>query len=98
MQGGTGGLYFASNALIPDYLHAIGRPDLVTAGLSALNLGQLPASLLLLLWARRLGGNKGMVVAMQLVGLAGIAALSPAPGHGSPLPAPGSSASAAPSP
>ena len=75
MQGATGGLYFASNALIPDYLHAIGRPDLVTAGLSALNLGQLPASLLLLLWARRLAGNKGVVVGMQLVGLAGIAAL-----------------------
>ena len=75
MLGGTGGLYFASNALIPDYLHAIGRPELVTAGLSALNLGQLPASLLLLVMARQLGGSKGMVVAMQVVGLAGIAAL-----------------------
>ena len=75
MQGGAGGLYFASNALIPDYLHATGRPELVTAGLSALNLGQLPASLLLLLMARRLGGNKGMVVGMQIAGLIGIAAL-----------------------
>jgi MFS transporter, CP family, cyanate transporter len=75
MQGGTGGLYFASNALIPDYLHAIGRPELVTAGLSALNLGQLPASLLLLLMARRLGGNKLLVVGMQSAGLIGIAAL-----------------------
>jgi MFS transporter, CP family, cyanate transporter len=28
MLGGTGGLYFASNAFIPEYLHAIGRPDL----------------------------------------------------------------------
>jgi CP family cyanate transporter-like MFS transporter len=75
MQGGTGGLYFASNALIPDYLHAVGRPGLVTAGLSALNLGQLPASLLLLVTARRLGGSKTAVVAMQLVGLGGLAAL-----------------------
>jgi CP family cyanate transporter-like MFS transporter len=75
MLGGTGGLYFASNALIPDYLHAIGRPDLVTAGLSALNLGQLPASLLLLLAARRLGVSKRVVVAMQIAGLLGIAAL-----------------------
>jgi MFS transporter, CP family, cyanate transporter len=75
MLGGTGGLYFASNALIPDYLHAIGRPGLVTAGLGALNLGQLPASLLLLLMARRLGGSKAVVVAMQVVGLTGIAAL-----------------------
>jgi MFS transporter, CP family, cyanate transporter len=75
MQGGTGGLYFASNALIPDYLHAVGRPELVTAGLGALNLGQLPASLLLLLAARRLGGSKTAILAMQLLALAGIAAL-----------------------
>jgi MFS transporter, CP family, cyanate transporter len=75
MQGGTGGLYFASNALIPDYLHVVGRPELVTAGLGALNLGQLPASLLLLLAARRLGGSKTAILAMQLVALAGIAAL-----------------------
>ncbi len=74
MQGGTGGLYFASNAFIPDYLHAIGRPDLVTACLAALNLGQLPASLALLFWARRLGGNKAVLVAMQMLGLLGIAA------------------------
>jgi CP family cyanate transporter-like MFS transporter len=74
MQGGTGGLYFASNAFIPDYLHAIGRPDLVTACLAALNLGQLPASVALLLWARRLGGSKTAVVAMQILALFGIAA------------------------
>jgi len=75
MLGGTGGLYFASNALIPDYLHAIGAPGLVSAGLSALNLGQLPASLVLLLMARRLGGSKAVVVAMQLAGLVGVAVL-----------------------
>ncbi len=75
MQGGTGGLYFASNALIPDYLHAVGRPELVTAGLSALNLGQLPASLLLLLTARRLGAGKTAIVCVQFLGLLGIAAL-----------------------
>ena len=42
MQGGTGGLYFASNALIPDYFHAVGHPALVGPCLAALNLGQLP--------------------------------------------------------
>ena len=73
MQGGTGGLYFASNAFIPDYLHAVGRPDLVTASLSALNLGQFPASLVLLTMARRLGG-KAVVGGVQIVGLIGIAA------------------------
>jgi len=72
MQGGTGGLYFASNAFIPDYLHAIGRADLVTICLSALNLGQLPASVALLLAARRLGSSKTALVLMQIVGLFGI--------------------------
>ena len=75
MQGGTGGLYFSSNAFIPDYLHAIGRPELVTAGLAALNIGQLPASLLLLAAPRRLGLSKRAVAAMQGAGLAGLAAL-----------------------
>jgi MFS transporter, CP family, cyanate transporter len=72
MQGGTGGLYFSSNAFIPDYLHSIGRADLVTICLSALNLGQLPASVALLLAARRLGGSKTALVLMQIVGLFGI--------------------------
>ncbi len=75
MLGGTGGLYFASNAFIPDYLHAIGQPHLVTICLAALNLGQLPASLALLLWARRLGNSKIAVVLMQLLALLGLAAL-----------------------
>jgi MFS transporter, CP family, cyanate transporter len=75
MQGGTGGLYFASNAFIPDYLHAIGRPDLVTLCLIALNLGQLPASVVLLLAARRLGGSKTALVLIQIVGLFGIGTL-----------------------
>jgi MFS transporter, CP family, cyanate transporter len=74
MLGGTGGLYFAANALIPDYLHAIGRPDLVTAELSALNLGQLPASFLLLAMSRWLDG-KTAIVAMQIVGLLGVVIL-----------------------
>jgi CP family cyanate transporter-like MFS transporter len=74
MLGGTGGLYFASNALIPDYLHAIGRPDLVTAELGALNLGQLPASLLLLAMSRWLDG-KAAIIGIQIVGLLGLAAL-----------------------
>jgi MFS transporter, CP family, cyanate transporter len=72
MLGGTGGLYFASNAFIPDYLYAIGRPDLVTADLGALNLGQVPASLLLLAMWRWLDG-KAAIIGMQIVGLVGIA-------------------------
>jgi CP family cyanate transporter-like MFS transporter len=80
MQGGTGGLYFASNAFIPDYLHAAGRPEFVSLCLSALNIGQLPASAVVLLWARQLTGSKTPLVLVPLGALAGIAAfLSPVP-------------------
>jgi MFS transporter, CP family, cyanate transporter len=75
MQGGTGGLYFASNAFIPDYFHAIGRPALVGPCLAALNLGQLPASALLLLSARRLLGSKAAYVTPPLFGILGVAGL-----------------------
>ncbi len=47
-------MYFSSNAFLPDYLHHLGRPDLVSAALTALNLGQIPASFLLLAVAGRL--------------------------------------------
>jgi CP family cyanate transporter-like MFS transporter len=72
MQGGTGGVYFATNAFIPDYFHAIGRPALVGPCLAALNIGQLPASALLLLWAKRLGGCKAAYVMPPLFGILGI--------------------------
>jgi CP family cyanate transporter-like MFS transporter len=78
MQGGTGGLYFASNALIPDYLHAMGRPELVGPCLSALNLGQLPASAVMLVWARRLTAGKAALVAMPALAIPAIALLADA--------------------
>jgi CP family cyanate transporter-like MFS transporter len=39
--------YFGANTFIPDYLHAVGRAELVPACLAALNIGQLPASLVI---------------------------------------------------
>jgi MFS transporter, CP family, cyanate transporter len=45
--GSVNSLYFCSNAFLPGYLGSVGRSDLISAGLTALNLGQLPASLLL---------------------------------------------------
>jgi CP family cyanate transporter-like MFS transporter len=75
LQGGTGGLYFASNAFIPDYFHAIGRPALVSPCLAALNVGQLPASLVLLLWASRLIEKKAAYVVPPVCGILGVAGL-----------------------
>jgi MFS transporter, CP family, cyanate transporter len=39
--------YFGANTFIPDFLHASSRPELVGPALAALNVGQLPASLVL---------------------------------------------------
>jgi CP family cyanate transporter-like MFS transporter len=75
LQGGASALYFASNAFLPDYLHAIGRPGLVNACLTALNAGQLAASFLILAWAPRLTGRKEPFIAASLLGLLGLAAL-----------------------
>lgn len=75
LLGGCSALYFGCNAFLPDYLHAIGRPDLVDAGLTALNAGQLPASFLIMLVGRRLVGRKAPFIVMALVGLVSLAGL-----------------------
>jgi CP family cyanate transporter-like MFS transporter len=41
-------IYFCCNAFLPGYLAGAGRPDLIGGALTALNLGQLPASFVLL--------------------------------------------------
>jgi len=47
-------LYYASNGFLPGHLAAEGRPDLINPALTALNLGQLPASLILIGFGRHL--------------------------------------------
>jgi len=54
LLGSVNATYFALNGFLPDYLTHTGRPDLIHAGLTALNLGQLPASFLLLASADRM--------------------------------------------
>jgi MFS transporter, CP family, cyanate transporter len=49
--GSINALYFSNNAFLPDHLNRLGRPDLISPALTALNLGQLPASFLLLVSA-----------------------------------------------
>lgn len=75
LMGGTGGLYFSVNAFIPDYLHAIGRPELVAACLGALNSAQLPASFLVLFSVRRLSATRTAFVVMPLLAAAGLGGL-----------------------
>jgi MFS transporter, CP family, cyanate transporter len=70
MFGANNATYFSTNAFIPDYLHHLGRADLIGPALSALNIGQLPASLLLLVCAGRLTGRAWPYMACGALSLA----------------------------
>jgi MFS transporter, CP family, cyanate transporter len=52
--GCVNSIYFVSNAFLADYVIARDRPDLVSSALTAINVGQLPATFLLLGFADRL--------------------------------------------
>jgi CP family cyanate transporter-like MFS transporter len=67
--GSVNATYFVSNAFLPDYVTAAGHPELVGAALTALNFGQLPASLLMLPLAGRLVRQPRAYVATGLSAL-----------------------------
>lgn len=54
MLGTINATYFATNAFLPDYLRSNGQSEWISAALTGLNAGQLPASLILLAVAGRL--------------------------------------------
>jgi len=51
MLGSVNAMYFATNFFMPRYLHETGRDDIIGAALTSLNVGQIPASILLLMIA-----------------------------------------------
>jgi CP family cyanate transporter-like MFS transporter len=80
--GSVNAMYFSANAFLPDYLHYVGRADLVSAALTALNVGQIPASLLLLAVAGRLERAIWPHVVCGAGSLAGIIGIAILPGPG----------------
>ena len=80
--GSVNAMYFSANAFLPDYLHHIGRADLVSAALTALNVGQIPASLLLLAVAGRLERTIWPHVVCGVGSLAAIIGIAVLPGPG----------------
>jgi CP family cyanate transporter-like MFS transporter len=66
-------LYFGINAFVPGYLSAAGHPDLIAPTLTALNAGQIPSSILLLMFATRI---ERRVWPFMLAGIATLAALA----------------------
>lgn len=73
MLGTVNAMYFGTNAFLPDYLARTGQGEYISAALTALNVGQLPASFLLLAVAGRLERAAWPYV---LSGLGAIAALA----------------------
>ncbi len=73
---GATSTYFGTNAFVPGYLETAGRPDLIGSVLTALNAGQMPVSLLLLVFAGRLTRQPwslpivGVVSLLCLLGIA----------------------------
>lgn len=74
--GCASSLYFSSNAFVPDYLHAVGRGDLVGPALAALNTGQLPASVLMLARPKWFTGKAWPLTALGLTGAAAAGAFT----------------------
>jgi CP family cyanate transporter-like MFS transporter len=73
MLGTVNALYFTTNAFLPDYLDAHGQGDWISPALTGLNGGQLPASLLLLMFASRLELRAWPFVACGLLSVCGTA-------------------------
>ncbi|MEJ2435700.1 MAG: MFS transporter [Pseudolabrys sp.] len=68
MLGTVNAAYFTTNAFLPDYLASHGQSAWISAALTGLNAGQLPASLLLLMFASRMELKAWPYVASGAVG------------------------------
>ena len=62
-------LYFCTNAFLPGFLLQTGRTDLIGPALTALNVGQLPASFILLAMASRWERRKWPLLAAVAIGV-----------------------------
>lgn len=79
--GANTSAYFGANAFLPDYLVTFGRGDLITGALTALNLAQIPASVLILLFGRHFDRRHWPLVSLGLIGAAGLLGIMYAPVH-----------------
>ena len=67
--------YFGANTFLPDYFHATHRPALIGPCLAALNIGQIPASLVVGLIPLRVLGTRAVSLVVAALLLAALAAL-----------------------
>ncbi|TAL82276.1 MAG: MFS transporter [Beijerinckiaceae bacterium] len=70
--GSVNAIYFVANAFLPDYLTAAGRGDLISIALTSINVAQVPASLLMLVFAGRLVSRPSAYVALGMLNFVSI--------------------------
>lgn len=73
---GASTLYFGANAFLPGKLSEAGRADLISPALTALNVGQLPASLLLIALAPRIERQAWPFILAGVLGLSSLAIIA----------------------
>ena len=73
--GSVNALYFGTNAFLPDHLKASNGAHLIDGALFALNLGQLPASLIILAISKRLERRLWPYLACALLAMASMAGM-----------------------
>ena len=78
--GGASAIYWGCNAFIPDYLHATGRTGLVGPAITALNVGQVPASILIGAAAGHVIGRRWPFILAGVIGLLALAGFFAIPG------------------
>jgi CP family cyanate transporter-like MFS transporter len=83
IMSGANAVYFGVNTFIPGYLIHIGQPEFISFALTALNLGQLPVSALLLIFARQTERRVWPFVAFGIIELVGLVGLVMTGGWGS---------------
>lgn len=75
MMCGANATYFGVNTFIPGYLAYVGHPEFISVALTALNVGQIPVSILLLVFARQTERRVWPFVALGLIELVSLAGL-----------------------
>jgi MFS transporter, CP family, cyanate transporter len=80
VMGCASAAYFGTNAFIPDYVVATGRPQFKDAALAAINISQLPAPLLILALPRAIVVRRLPLIAASLAVTAGVALIVLTPG------------------
>ena len=68
-------IYFGANTFVPIYFKSADRADLITGTLVGLNFGQIPASLLILAFARHLEGRAWPFILSGVLSFAGLTGL-----------------------